>query len=406
MLDGVGCFSVSIASAAHPTPLASRATLPLEGRVLPSPTRNVQDNAPHLTTGTATTMANDTIRVGIIGAGANTRLKHIPGLRAQNSVEIVGVANRSEESSRKAAQELDIPKAYADWTEIVADPDIDAVCIGTWPYMHAQMTIAALDAGKHVLCEARMAMNAREAHTMLAASRRNPSRIAQIVPAPMSLPVDRTIADTIASGALGNLIAADVRVSTGDYANPHTPLHWRHNRDLSGNNIMALGIWYEQVMRWVGPAASVFAVGQVVVKHRRDESGVRVPISIPDHIDVTGHLQQGGQYRLAMSSVIGHTPHRAEAWIFGDEGTLGFITPLDGEPHLVIGRKGGGALGHLAVDPAKRGGWRVEEEFVNAIRGREPVTHTDFVTAVKYMEWTDAVAQSMRERREVALPLV
>src|SRR3954470_4534503 len=96
-------------------------------------------------------MAQDTLRVGIIGAGANTRLKHIPGLRTQNSVEIVGVANRSEESSRKAAKELDIPKVYADWTELVDDPNIDAVCIGTWPYMHAEMTIAALDSGKHVL---------------------------------------------------------------------------------------------------------------------------------------------------------------------------------------------------------------------------------------------------------------
>ena len=100
------------------------------------------------------------------------------------------------------------------------DPAIDAVCIGTWPYMHAQMTIAALDAGKHVLCEARMAMNAKEAHAMLAASRRNPSRIAQIVPAPMTLPVDRTVVDLIADGALGDIIAVDFRVSTGDYSEP------------------------------------------------------------------------------------------------------------------------------------------------------------------------------------------
>ena len=131
-------------------------------------------------------MATDTLRIGIIGAGANTRSRHIPGLRTQNSVEIVGVANRSLASSQKAAKELDIPKAYGDWTEIIADKSIEAVCIGTWPYTHAEMTIAALDAGKHVLCEARMAMNAREAHAMLAASRRNPSRIAQIVPAPMT----------------------------------------------------------------------------------------------------------------------------------------------------------------------------------------------------------------------------
>ncbi len=350
-------------------------------------------------------MATDTLRVGIIGAGANTRSRHIPGLRTQNSVEIVGVANRSLASSQKAAKELDIPKAYGDWTEIIADKSVDAVCIGTWPYMHAAMTIAALDAGKHVLCEARMAMNSREAHAMLAASRRNPSRIAQIVPAPMTLPVDRTIADTIAGGAIGDVIAIDLRVSTGDYPNRDLALHWRHNRDFSGNNIMALGIWYEQMARWVGHAASAFSVGQVVVKHRKDESGARVPITIPDHVDVTGQLQQGGQYRLLLSSVLGHTPNKAEAWIFGDKGTLAFITPNTGEPYLQLGKKGG-ALSALAIDSTKTGGWRVEEEFVNAVRGRETVTHTDFATAVKYMEWTDAVTLSMRERREVQLPLV
>src|SRR3546814_2670726 len=81
--------------------------------------------------------------------------------------------------------------------------DVDAVCIGTWPYMHAPITIAALDAGKHVLCEARMAMDSLEAKAMLAASRRNPSRVAQIVPAPHTLAFDRTIVDTIAAGDIG-----------------------------------------------------------------------------------------------------------------------------------------------------------------------------------------------------------
>jgi len=349
---------------------------------------------------------SDRIRVGIIGTGANTRLKHIPGLRMQNSVELVGLANRTADSTRQAAKELDIPKVYADWTELVKDPAIDAVCIGTWPYMHAPMTIAALDAGKHVLCEARMAMNAKEAHAMLAASRRNPSRIAQIVPAPMTLAVDRTVVDLIADGAVGDVISVDFRISTGNYPNSAAPHHWRMDRDLSGNNVMSMGIWYEIMMRWVGAAASAFAVGQVVVPYRRDASGRRVGIAIPDHIDVTGYLQQGGQYRLTVSSVIGHAPNRVAAHVYGDKGTLAYIELHEGDAHLLVGKKGGNGLSPVTIEPAKMGGWRVEEELINAIRGNEVVTHTDFVTATKYMEWTDAVAQSLRTRNEVKLPLL
>jgi len=79
-----------------------------------------------------------------------------------------------------------------------------------------------------------------------------------------------------------------------------------------------------------------------------------VPITIPDHVDVTGQLQQGGQYRLLLSSVLGHTPSKTEAWIFGDNGTLAFITPNNAEPYLQLGKKGGAMRPH-AIDPAKIG---------------------------------------------------
>ena len=236
-------------------------------------------------------MATDTLRVGIIGAGANTRSRHIPGLRMQNSVEIVGVANRSAASSQKAAKELDIPKAYDDWTEIIADKTIDAVCIGTWPYMHAEMTIAALDAGKHVLCEARMAMNAREAHAMLAASRRNPSRIAQIVPAPMTLrSVDlscRRRHDR--KWAIRDKIAMNLWEPMGDYpmqtcccTGGGTATILRQQHHGAGRLIT------EQMARWGGSRLKRFRHREVVVKRRRDEGGARVSITIPDHVDVTG----------------------------------------------------------------------------------------------------------------------
>ena len=74
-----------------------------------------------------------------------------------------------------------MPRIYRHWQEVVADPDVNAVSIGTWPYLHCPITLAALEAGKHVLTEARMAMNAAEAHRMLAAARRHPKRITQIV---------------------------------------------------------------------------------------------------------------------------------------------------------------------------------------------------------------------------------
>ncbi len=350
-------------------------------------------------------MANETLRVGLIGAGGNTRSRHIPGLKAQPDVSIDMVANRSVGSGQKVADEFGISRVAESWTDVIADEAIDAVCIGTWPYMHAPMTIAALDAGKHVLCEARMALNSGEARDMLAASRRNPTRIAQIVTAPHTLKFDRTIAEMVGAGAIGDLIALDARVTAGsNFPNYGSPVHWRHDRDLSGNNIMAMGIWYECMMRWVGPAKTVHAVGQAVVPHRKDENGRRKAMSIPDHLDVIGKLELGGQMRFSISTVSGHTPSNADVYLFGTEGTLHLHMDKSGEFTLFSGGRGDDGLSEVAIDPSKAGGWRVEEEFVNAVRGTEQVTHTDFVTGVKYMDWTDAVTRSVREGVAVTLP--
>src|ERR1044072_4923490 len=151
-------------------------------------------------------MAN-TIRVGGVGAGGNTRLHHIPKLKKINGVEIVSVANRSRASSERVAQEFGIPRVHDSWQELVNDTGIDAVVIGTWPYMHCPITLAALAAGKHVLTEARMAMNAREARQMLAASRAHPELVTQVVPAPHTFPVDAMLIQLLADNYIGELQA-------------------------------------------------------------------------------------------------------------------------------------------------------------------------------------------------------
>jgi predicted dehydrogenase len=351
-------------------------------------------------------MSEKQIRVGLIGAGANTKSFHIPGLARQDGVQIVAVANRSRESSQRVADEFGISKVHDHWQALLEDANIDAVCIGTWPYVHAPLTIAALEAGKHVLCEARMAMDHSEARTMLEASLCHPELTAQIVPAPHTLAFDRTIIDMIAGGYIGELISIDARIAAArSYADGSAQQHWRQNRAFSGDNIMSIGIWYEAMMRWVGPARSVMAVGQSVVRHRCDASGSRVAMELPDHIDVIGAMAQGGQMRFNVSAVLGHAPDMADVHIFGTDGTIRLRQPVGGALALSAGKRGERALEPVEIDPAKRGGWRVEEEFINAIRGKERVTHTDFFTGVKYMEWTTAVSRSVRDGRAVMLPL-
>ena len=76
-------------------------------------------------------MSPPTLRVGLIGAGANTRTRHIPGLLAQRNVELVAVCNRRPESTAAVAREHNIPRTHERWQDLVADPEIDAVVVGT-----------------------------------------------------------------------------------------------------------------------------------------------------------------------------------------------------------------------------------------------------------------------------------
>ncbi len=343
-------------------------------------------------------MSNDPIRVGIIGAGRNTRDKHIPGLRAQPNVEISAVCNRSEESSQRVAGEFGIPHVYAEWTDLIVDPQIDAVVIGTWPYLHARSTIAALEAGKHVMCEARMAMNASEAHQMRAAARAHPGQIAQIVPSPMTLRVDRMIQKLLAEGYLGDVLVVDVEAG-GEFLNPDSPMHWRQDSDLSGLNIMSMGIWYEALMRWVGTAKTVMASGQTYVKMRPTEEGRLKAVRVPDHIDIIGEMVCGAQLHMQISSVTG-LAGAPKATLYGTNGTLQFT-----QNKLLGGKKGETSLAEIDIPEDLQGAWRVEEEFINAIRGREAITHTSFEDGVKYMAFTEAVSESLALRKLVTLPV-
>ncbi|MSP13548.1 MAG: Gfo/Idh/MocA family oxidoreductase [Chloroflexi bacterium] len=339
------------------------------------------------------------IRIGIVGAGANTRSKHIPHLQAIPDVEIVGVCNRSRASSARVAQEFGIPTVYENWQALVTSPDIDAIVIGTWPDMHCPVALAALAADKHVLCEARMAMHGAEARAMRDAARARPHLVAQVVPSPFTFRADTIVRELIAANYLGDILAVEVRDTRG-FIDRQAPLRWRHDLSFSGVNIMTLGIWYEGLMRWIGPATRVMALGKTFVKMRPDEHGILRAIQIPDHLDISADMACGAQAHFQLSQVTGLSGPSGIT-LYGSNGTLQFA-----DNQLFGGQTGDSALREIPIPPAKEVRWRVEEEFINAIRGLEEVTLTTFEDGVKYMEFTEAVTRSIASGQSIALPLL
>src|SRR5690606_32921815 len=122
------------------------------------------------------------------------------------------------------ADAFGIPRVASEWQAVLEDESLDAVVIGTWPYLHAPITIAALAAGKHVLCEARMAMNAEEARRMCDAARGRPELVAQIVPSPFTLRWDNTLRRLLDGKVIGDLIAVDVFANCGAFADLKRPM--------------------------------------------------------------------------------------------------------------------------------------------------------------------------------------
>lgn len=336
-----------------------------------------------------------TIRVGIVGAGQNACKTHIPNLQALEGVEIVEVANRSAESAQKVADRFKIPRVRADWRDVVQSSAVDAVVIGTWPYLHCEATCLALQSGKHVLCEARMAMDEAEARKMLKVSRENPQCVAQLVPSPFTLRVDKTVRDYLGRKKLGKPLYFHFDYQPGSPAAPGAgTLHWRRDIQYTGKNVMVLGIAYESVLRWFGAAEWVSASARIFNDAAiNPETGRQERIKVPDYLSVQMQLKNGmmGSFLISEAGLRADPPSFK---IFGDRGTLQYRFAVDGE--LQYGTREDGEKKIVDIPPEDAGRWRVEEEFVNAIRGKEKTTYTTFETGLEYMRFTEAVDKSYK----------
>ncbi len=338
----------------------------------------------------------DKLRIGFIGAGGNTRLRHIPGLREQPDVELVWVCNRSIESGQKVASEFGIEKVTTNPEDVFNDASIDAICIGTWPYKHKDLSVWALQSGKHVLCEARMAMDAAEAREMLAASKAHPELVAQIVPAPFDFRCGPTITKMIREGFVGRPTDVVITVLNGQGLDPKRTLQWRHRVDYSGHNTMMMGIYAEVIQRWLGDTTRVTAGARVFVNKRVDpETGKEVEVGIPDSVTIAAEMACGARASYVISAVA-PVAQRTAITVYGSEGVIAW----EGGDRMSTAKLGA-QLEPREPEPGLSSTWRVEADFVDSIRKGTPVTLTNFEDGVRYMEFTDAVWRSWNEGRAV-----
>ena len=111
------------------------------------------------------------LRWGILSTADIAVKKVIPGMRTASRCEVLGIASRDRERAESTARELGIPRAYGSYEELLGDPDLDAVYVPLPNHLHAQWTIEAARAGKHVLCEKPLALSVAEVDAMTSAAR-------------------------------------------------------------------------------------------------------------------------------------------------------------------------------------------------------------------------------------------
>jgi predicted dehydrogenase len=270
----------------------------------------------------------DKLRIGFIGTGF-TRLIQIPAFQMfPDEVEVVSVASGSLENAEKTARQFNIPHFTADWRETVARDDIDLISIVTPPYLHAEMTLAALEAGKHVLCEKPTAMNAAEALAMMEKAREK-KLLALIDHELRFLNGRRKAFDMIRNGDLGTINHMKMWFRNASRGLDTVKWNWWADIEKGGGALGAIGSHGVDTLRWFSSAeiSEVFCLLATNFKERFDEStGTKRPVTSDDEANLILKLADGEFTRDAsaiMSVSVtesGKYGHRAE--IYGDKGGL------------------------------------------------------------------------------------
>jgi predicted dehydrogenase len=272
-------------------------------------------------------MHKGTIGVGIIGTGF-ARTTQLPAWRACAGARVVAVASGHRENAERAAREFDIPFVATDWREVIARADVSLVSIVTPPSTHAEMTLAALGAGKAVLCEKPLAMNAEETERMRVAAH-EAGALALVDHELRFLPARRRMREMILGGEVGRVRHAKFLFRADSRAGADGAWSWWSDERAGGGALGAIGSHAIDTLHWLTGmhVSHVSASLATHVAERRDPAThERRRVTTDDEASLLLNFSEAGAAERATGVVTismveaGSPEHTVE--VFGSEGAL------------------------------------------------------------------------------------
>ncbi|MFN0087586.1 MAG: Gfo/Idh/MocA family protein [Blastocatellia bacterium] len=285
------------------------------------------------------TMKEDKIGVGLVGTGF-ARTTQAPAFQLCDGAELVAVCSGNHENAVRVASEFKIKHACESHEELIGLEEVDLVVVAAPPYLHHPVTMAALKAGKHVICEKPMAMNSAEALEMVGAAA-EAHRLAIIDHELRFNPTWRRMKELVDGGFLGDLHHVNVTIASGFRHSAQRQWNWWSQKRAGGGLLGALGSHVIDAVRWMfGEIDSVCGTVATMVPERKDpKTGEMRPNETDDYVSILmrmtssdGRLVHGA----ALLSALYPSGGKNQVTAVGSKGTL----VLDGEETLL------GALGY------------------------------------------------------------
>jgi predicted dehydrogenase len=259
----------------------------------------------------------------IIGGGYGSRML-VPALRSAG-IDVAAICSRNADRAAEAARRLDIAKWMNDVSELVDNSDVDLVCVASPPALHQEHVLAAINAGKNVLCEKPMALNTAQAREMYDAAERV-NVVHAIDHEFRFLPVRARVAQVLQSGALGEVRMVDVVEHSTRLQDSSTPeSSWWLSREQGGGHLGAIGShWIDTLLWWLGPVSTVSSELAAHVPSRPTyHSSGPVAMNADDSAALMLRFESGALATLAFTAVATHESRRAT--IIGSKGRVEIV---------------------------------------------------------------------------------